>query len=113
MGTVEEAGAVKGPLSAPASGVVVVNPKPRKGLASMLVDALERLIVWAMYDSSKPHHFLSGNFAPLVDKTPPCKDLTVRRQLPVLKSSNLSLPLGLFFFLFIYFFMFLNWVCTE
>ncbi|KAG5541574.1 hypothetical protein RHGRI_021419 [Rhododendron griersonianum] len=45
-------------------GVVVVNPKPNKGLTSKAVDWLEQLIVKLMYDSSQPHHYLSGNFAP-------------------------------------------------
>ncbi|KAI8548101.1 hypothetical protein RHMOL_Rhmol07G0246100 [Rhododendron molle] len=45
-------------------GVVVVNPKPKKGLTSKAVDWLEKLIVKLMYDSSQPHHYLSGNFAP-------------------------------------------------
>ncbi|KAH7862221.1 hypothetical protein Vadar_001621 [Vaccinium darrowii] len=35
-----------------------------------------------MYDSSsEPHHYLSGNFAP-VPETPPCKDLPVKGYLP-------------------------------
>ncbi|KAG5541577.1 hypothetical protein RHGRI_021419 [Rhododendron griersonianum] len=40
-------------------GVVVVNPKPNKGLTSKAVDWLEQLIVKLMYDSSQPHHYLS------------------------------------------------------
>ncbi|KAI3498165.1 hypothetical protein L1887_33934 [Cichorium endivia] len=35
-----------------------------------------------MYDSSQPHHWLSGNFAPVVDETPPYKDLPVVGHLP-------------------------------
>ncbi|PWA55735.1 carotenoid cleavage dioxygenase 1 [Artemisia annua] len=34
-----------------------------------------------MYDSSQPHYWLFGNFAP-VDETPPCKDLDVIGHLP-------------------------------
>jgi len=63
-------------------GVVVVNPKPNKGLTSKAVDWLEKLIVKLMYDSSQPHHYLSGNFAPVPDETPPCKDLPVKGHLP-------------------------------
>lgn len=64
-------------------GVVVVNPKPSKGITSKAIDWLEKLIVKLMYDSSQPHHYLSGNFAPVIDETPPCKDLTVIGHLPV------------------------------
>lgn len=63
-------------------GVVVVNPKPNKGLTSKAVDWLEKLTVKLMYDSSQPHHYLSGNFAPVPDETPPCKDLPVKGHLP-------------------------------
>lgn len=63
-------------------GVVVVNPKPNKGFTSKAVDWLEKVIVKLMYDSSQPHHWLFGNFAP-VDETPPCKDLSVIGHLPV------------------------------
>lgn len=64
-------------------GVVVVNPKPNKGLTSKAVDWLEKLIVKLMYDSSQPQHYLSGNFAPVRDETPPFKDLPVKGHLPV------------------------------
>ncbi|KAF7138094.1 hypothetical protein RHSIM_Rhsim07G0189000 [Rhododendron simsii] len=64
-------------------GVVVVNPKPNKGLTSKAVDWLEKLIVKLMYDSSQPHHYLSGNFAPVRDETPPFKDLSVKGHLPL------------------------------
>ncbi|GMH30645.1 hypothetical protein Nepgr_032488 [Nepenthes gracilis] len=63
-------------------GVVAVDPKPRKGLASQAIDFLEKLIVKLMYDSSRSQHYLSGNFAPVADETPPCKDLPVRGFLP-------------------------------
>lgn len=63
-------------------GPVVVTPKPKKGFSSKAVDWLEKLIVKLMYDSSQPHHWLFGNFAP-VDETPPCKDLPVIGHLPV------------------------------
>ncbi|GMH30644.1 hypothetical protein Nepgr_032487 [Nepenthes gracilis] len=63
-------------------GIVVVDPKPRKGFASQAIDFLEKLIVKLMYDSSKPQHYLSGNFAPAADETPPCKDLPVKGFLP-------------------------------
>lgn len=63
--------------------VVVVKPKPSKGLTSRAVDLLENLIVKLMYDSSKPQHYLSGNFAPVHEETPPCKNLPVIGHLPV------------------------------
>ncbi|KAK9284089.1 hypothetical protein L1049_012349 [Liquidambar formosana] len=63
-------------------GIVAVNPKPKKGLTSKAVDWIEKLIVKLMYDSSKPHHYLFGNFAPVPDETPPCKDLPVIGYLP-------------------------------
>ncbi|PON40751.1 Carotenoid cleavage dioxygenase [Trema orientale] len=65
-----------------AKGIVTVNPKPNKGLTSKLVDWFESVIVKFMYDSSQPHHYLSGNFAPVRDETPPTKDLPVIGSLP-------------------------------
>ncbi|KAJ6814654.1 carotenoid 9,10(9',10')-cleavage dioxygenase [Iris pallida] len=62
--------------------IVAVDPKPRKGLVSSAVDLLEKAVVYFMYDKSKPHHYLSGNFAPVKDETPPCADLTVKGHLP-------------------------------
>lgn len=63
-------------------GIVAVNPKPNKGVASKLVDFIEKLIVKLMYDASLPLHYLSGNFAP-VPETPPTTDLPVIGHLPV------------------------------
>lgn len=64
-------------------GVVVVDPKPRKGLTSKVIDYLEMLVVKLMYDSSQPKHYLSGNFAPVPDETPPVHELSVQGYLPV------------------------------
>lgn len=64
------------------AGVVVVDPKPSKGFTSKAVDWLEKLIVKLMHDSSQPLHYLSGNFAPVRDETPPCKNLPVIGYLP-------------------------------
>lgn len=64
-------------------GIVAVNPKPHKGLTSKIIDFVERMIVKFMHDSSQPHHYLSGNFAPVTEETPPTKSLTVIGQLPV------------------------------
>ncbi|XP_034703035.1 carotenoid 9,10(9',10')-cleavage dioxygenase 1-like [Vitis riparia] len=64
------------------AGVVAVDPKPSKGFTSKAVDWLEKLIVKLMYDSSQPLHYLSGNFAPVRDETPPCKNLPVIGYLP-------------------------------
>ena len=60
----------------------MVNPKPSKGLTSKAIDWIEGLIVKYMYDSSVPHYWLSGNFAP-VDETPPASDLPVIGLIPV------------------------------
>lgn len=62
--------------------VVVVNPKPTKGLASKLLDWVEMVAVKLMHDSKQPLHYLSGNFAPVLEETPPCKDLPVKGHLP-------------------------------
>ncbi|PRQ54664.1 putative carotenoid oxygenase [Rosa chinensis] len=43
---------------------------------------VEKLIVKLMYDSSQPHHYLAGNFAPVIEETPPTKDLNVIGHLP-------------------------------
>ncbi|CAI0404655.1 unnamed protein product [Linum tenue] len=63
------------------TGIVAVNPKPKTGFPSRLVDFLEKLIVKFGYDSSLPLHYLSGNFAP-ADESPPAKDLPVKGYLP-------------------------------
>ncbi|KAF8086087.1 hypothetical protein N665_0635s0018 [Sinapis alba] len=57
--------------------ILSVNPKPCKGFSSKLIDLLEALVVKLMHDASLPLHYLSGNFAPLRDETPPVKDLPV------------------------------------
>ncbi|XP_009589876.1 carotenoid 9,10(9',10')-cleavage dioxygenase 1-like isoform X1 [Nicotiana tabacum] len=62
-------------------GVVVVNPKPKKGVIGKAIDLLEKGIIKLMHDSTKPLHYLQGNFAP-TDETPPLKDLSVSGHLP-------------------------------
>nr|QIS62326.1 carotenoid cleavage dioxygenase 1 [Crocus sativus] len=62
--------------------IVAVNPQPSKGLVSSAVDLIEKAVVYLFHDKSKPCHYLSGNFAPVVDETPPCPDLPVRGHLP-------------------------------
>ncbi|KAK1282073.1 Carotenoid 9,10(9',10')-cleavage dioxygenase [Acorus calamus] len=64
-------------------GIRAVEPRPRKGVSSRIVDWLERAVVYLTYDKSKPQHYLAGNFAPVADETPPCTDLIVRGSLPV------------------------------
>lgn len=71
------------------SSIVSVNPKPSKGFSSRLVDLLERLVLKLMHDASLPLHYLSGNFAPLRDETPPVKDLPVHGFLPVSSTTSL------------------------
>lgn len=63
--------------------VVVVNPKPNRGLASKLLDWLEKVAVKLGYDSKQSLHYLMGNFAPVVEETPPYVDLPVKGHLPV------------------------------
>nr|QPZ56427.1 carotenoid 9,10(9',10')-cleavage dioxygenase 1 [Curcuma alismatifolia] len=63
-------------------GIVAVNPKPKKGLVSKTVDLIERVLVALMYDSKAPLHYLSSNFAPARDETPPARDLPVHGSLP-------------------------------
>ncbi|KAK4414463.1 Carotenoid 9,10(9',10')-cleavage dioxygenase [Sesamum alatum] len=68
-------------LERTAGGVVIVKPKPNKGLASKAIDWLEWAFVKLMHDPKRPLHYLSGNFAP-VDETPPLTDLPVKGHLP-------------------------------
>ncbi|PKI31902.1 hypothetical protein CRG98_047712 [Punica granatum] len=63
-------------------GIVLVDPMPRKGLTSKIIDYFEKLVVKLMYDSSQPHHYLSGNFAPVPDETSPVPELPVEGYLP-------------------------------
>ncbi|KAL5062284.1 hypothetical protein RYX36_024021, partial [Vicia faba] len=66
------------------NGVILkVEPKPSNGLTSKAVDLLEKIIVKIFHDSSSPPHlWLTGNFAPVKDETPPVKDLNVKGYLP-------------------------------
>ncbi|KAL1535053.1 Dixin [Salvia divinorum] len=63
------------------AGLVLVKPKPNKGLASKAIDWLEWAFVKMMHDPKQPLHYLSGNFGP-VDETPPLTDLPVQGHLP-------------------------------
>lgn len=74
MGTVAEDGS---------QGYKAVNPHPKAGLVSWVVDMVEKLVVEAsaLYGSKKPLHFLSGNFAP-VSETAPISHLPVVGHLP-------------------------------
>ncbi|XP_068344866.1 carotenoid 9,10(9',10')-cleavage dioxygenase 1-like [Pyrus communis] len=64
------------------NAMVVPNPKPNKGFSSKVVDLIEKLIVKWMHDSSRPHRYLAGNFAPVADETPPTTNLPVIGHLP-------------------------------
>ncbi|CAI9103069.1 OLC1v1001501C2 [Oldenlandia corymbosa var. corymbosa] len=64
------------------SKIVVVNPKPKKGFSSKMIDWIEKVVVKLAYDTSQPLHYLSGNFAPVTEETPPLKDLPVKGHLP-------------------------------
>lgn len=72
-------------------GLVVVKPKPSKGLTSKAIDWLEWAFMKMMHDPKQPLHYLSGNFAP-VDETPPLADLPVKGHLPV-SGSNFMIVL--------------------
>ncbi|GMN53617.1 hypothetical protein TIFTF001_022762 [Ficus carica] len=63
-------------------GIVAVNPRPNRGVISKLIGLLEKVVVKLGYDSSQPHHYLSGNFAPVPDETPPTTNLPVSGHLP-------------------------------
>ncbi|KAM6570634.1 hypothetical protein CsatB_018619 [Cannabis sativa] len=63
-------------------GVVCVNPNPNKGFSSMLLNWFENLIVRFMYNSSSSHHFLTGNYAPVLRETPPVDNLPLLGYLP-------------------------------
>ncbi|PKA49853.1 Carotenoid 9,10(9',10')-cleavage dioxygenase [Apostasia shenzhenica] len=78
----EEDEGLKAEVKSSRMGVVAVQPKPKRGVVSAAVDLLERFIVYLMHDSSKPLHYLSGNFAPVRDETPPSANLPVRGSLP-------------------------------
>ncbi|CAN4110363.1 unnamed protein product [Withania somnifera] len=62
-------------------GLVVVKPKPRKGFIAKVIDLLEWVIIKLMHDSSRPLHYLQGNFAP-TDETPPLTNLVIQGYLP-------------------------------
>ena len=64
-------------------GIVAVEPRPNKGVASKVMDCVEKLIVKFMHRSSTPNLYFSGNFTPLPHETPPTTDLLVKGFLPV------------------------------
>ncbi|KAI3845675.1 hypothetical protein MKX03_006655 [Papaver bracteatum] len=62
--------------------ILLVNPKPKKGIASQFFDVVEKLIVKLMHDSKHPNQHLSGIFAPVHEETPPQPNLLVKGYLP-------------------------------
>uniref|UniRef100_A0A2N9I0T9 carotenoid 9,10-dioxygenase n=1 Tax=Fagus sylvatica TaxID=28930 RepID=A0A2N9I0T9_FAGSY len=67
------------------NGIVAVEPKPRKGLSSKVIDLVEKMVVKLMhgYHTSLPqHYFLSGTFTPVSDETPPTTNLLLKGHLP-------------------------------
>ncbi|KAI3934980.1 hypothetical protein MKW98_009899 [Papaver atlanticum] len=62
--------------------VLLVDPKPKKGLASQFFDGVEKLIVKLMHGSKQPNQYLSGLFAPVDEETPPQPNLPVKGHLP-------------------------------
>nr|POE92675.1 carotenoid 9,10(9',10')-cleavage dioxygenase 1 [Quercus suber] len=73
-------------------GIVAVEPRPNKGVASKVMDRVEKLIVKFMHRFSTPNLYFSGNFAPLPHETPPTTDLLVKGFLPI---GDLNGPFGL------------------
>ncbi|GAB2214499.1 hypothetical protein Droror1_Dr00018850 [Drosera rotundifolia] len=65
--------------------IVIVNPKPSNGPTAEAIDFVEKLMVKWLYNSKLPQHYLSGNFAPVREETPPRTDLLVKGYLPVRK----------------------------
>ncbi|KAI3934981.1 hypothetical protein MKW98_009900 [Papaver atlanticum] len=62
--------------------VLLVDPKPKKGLASQFFDVVEKLIVKHMHGSKQTNQYLSGLFAPVDEETPPQPNLLVKGYLP-------------------------------
>ncbi|CAA7387951.1 unnamed protein product [Spirodela intermedia] len=62
--------------------IVSVEPKPRKGVLSAAVELLERVVVHITGHSGRPNYYLSGNFGPVLEETPPCRELKIRGTLP-------------------------------
>ena len=63
--------------------IVSVEPKPKKGILSAAVNLLEEIVVSLAGLSGKPNYYLSGNFAPVLEETPPSGELKIRGTLPV------------------------------
>lgn len=61
---------------------LLVNPKPKKGIASQFFDFFENLIVKLMHDSKHPSQHLSGIFAPVHEETPPQPNLLLKDTFP-------------------------------
>lgn len=59
--------------------------KPTVGgrIAAPVLDLVEKALVWAFVDKSKPNYYLSGNYAP-VEESKPVSGLPVIGSLPVL-----------------------------
>ncbi|GAB2244326.1 hypothetical protein Droror1_Dr00024454 [Drosera rotundifolia] len=63
--------------------ILEVNPNPRNGLASMVIDWMEKIMIKLLYrPPSEPNPFLSGNFAPVADEAPLTENLTIHGCLP-------------------------------
>ncbi|KAI3953618.1 hypothetical protein MKW92_013902 [Papaver armeniacum] len=62
--------------------VLLVDPKPKKGLASQFFDVVEKLIVRHLHGSKQPNQYLSGLSAPVDEETPPRPNLPVKGHLP-------------------------------
>jgi hypothetical protein len=89
------------------NGIVAVEPKPRKGLSSKVIDLVEKMVVKLMhgYHTSLPqHYFLSGTFTPVSDETPPTTNLLLKGHLPV--RTLLHYPTIIKDFCFVLFFFF-------
>ena len=80
--------------------IVSVEPKPKKGILSAAVNLLEEIVVSLAGLSGKPNYYLSGNFAPVLEETPPSGELKIRGTLPV--REFWSTEAGRFFFYLVY-----------
>ncbi|GAA0185426.1 oxygenase [Lithospermum erythrorhizon] len=64
-----------------ASGVVKVDPKPKKGIISRLIDFTVKHVV-QFRPTLPPYHYLEGDFAPIRKETSPTSNMKVKGDIP-------------------------------
>ncbi|GAA0158513.1 oxygenase [Lithospermum erythrorhizon] len=62
------------------SGVVKVDPKPKKGIISKIIDFSVKLV--AKFHPDIPLHYLEGAFAPIREETGPTSNLILKGDIP-------------------------------